>query len=301
MKNLLTTILMVCISIGLSNAQSRFDDVVIKTNKVTDQIYMLEGSGGNIGVMIGGDGVFMIDDQYAPLSEKIKTAIGTLSDKRIKYLINTHWHGDHTGGNENFAKDGAIIVAQENVRERKSTEQHNKAFNRTTPAAPQITWPTITFKENMTFHINGQKVVLMHVHNAHTDGDSFVWFPESNVLHMGDCFFKDRFPYIDLGSGGSVQGALRAIEVAMMLTDADTQIIPGHGTMGNKSDLLRYYQMLTTMYDRVKKEVVAGKTVDEIKAAGLTKDYVEWGSGFINEERIIDIIWTDIDTTMNSK
>ena len=299
MKNLLTTILVLCICISLSNGQSRFDDVVIKTNKVTDHIYMLEGSGGNIGVFVGDDGVFMIDDQYAPLSEKIKTAIRGLSDKEIKYLVNTHWHGDHAGGNENFGKDGATIIAHKNVRARLSTDQHNKAFNRTTPAAPKVAWPTITFEDNMTIHINGEKIVLMHVHNAHTDGDTFVWFPESNVLHMGDCFFKDRFPYIDLGSGGSVQGALRAIEAAMMVTDADTQIIPGHGTMATKSDLLRYYQMLTTMYDRVKKEVMAGKTIDEIKSAGLTSDYADWGAGFINEERIIDIIWTDIDASMN--
>lgn len=298
MKNLLTTAFVVIICVALSNAQSRFDDVVIKTNKVTDNIYMLEGSGGNIGVFVGEDGVFMIDDQYAPLSDKIKAAIKALSDKEIKYLVNTHWHGDHAGGNENFGKGGATIIAQENVRKRLSTDQHSKAFNRTTPAAPKIAWPTITYEENMSLHINGQKIMLIHVHNAHTDGDTFVWFPDSNVLHMGDCFFKGRFPYIDIGSGGSVPGALRAIEAAMMITDADTQIIPGHGTMAAKSDLLSYYQMLSTMYDRVKKEMVAGKTVDEIKAAGLTKDYEGWGDGFINDERIIDIIWTDIDSQL---
>lgn len=292
-------IVAIAISLQVSYAQSRFDGVVIKTNKITDNIFMLEGSGGNIGVFIGEDGVFMIDDQYAPLSDKIKKAIGELSSKDVKYLINTHWHGDHAGGNENFGKDGATIVAHENVLERLSTDQHSKAFNRTTPASPKVAWPTITFEENMSIHMNGQKVMLMHVHNAHTDGDTFVWFPESNVLHMGDCFFKGRFPYIDLGSGGSVQGAMRAIEAAMMITDADTKIIPGHGTMADKSDLLEYYQMLTTMYDRVKQQVVMGKTVDEIKVAGLTDDYAEWGTGFINAERIIDIIWTDIDSSMN--
>lgn len=296
MKNLLVTLLVVMICISIANAQSRFDDVVIKTNKVTENIYMLEGSGGNIGVFVGDDGVFMIDDQYAPLSEKIKAAIAELSDKPVKYLVNTHWHGDHAGGNENFGKNGATIIAHENVRKRLSTDQHSKAFNRTTPAAPSVAWPVITFAEDMNLHVNGQQVMLIHVHNAHTDGDTFVWFPDSNVLHMGDCFFKDRFPYIDLGSGGSVSGALRAIEAAMMLTDADTQIIPGHGTMAAKSDLLSYYQMLSTMYDRVKKEMVAGKSVDEIKSAGLTDDYAEWGTGFINAERIIDIIWTDIDS-----
>ena len=296
MKFSLTTIVLLCGLTTLSFSQSRFDKVVVKTNKLTDNIYMLEGSGGNVGVLVGDDGVFMIDNQFAGMTEKLKAAISDLSDGDIQYLVNTHWHGDHSGGNEDWGNAGAVIVAQENVRKRLSTDQHNKAFNRTTPASPKIAWPTITYEENATLYVNGQKIMLIHVHNAHTDGDTFVWFPESNVLHMGDCFFKDRFPYIDLGSGGSVQGALRAIEAALMITDADTQIIPGHGTMAAKSDLLRYYQMLTTMYDRVKSAVKVGKTIEEIKTAGLTEDYPDWGSGFINDERIIDIIWTDIDS-----
>lgn len=296
MKVSVAAILLLLFSLSFSFGQSRFDKVVVKTNKITDQIYMLEGSGGNVGVFIGDDGVIMIDNQFAGMTDKLKAAIKELSDGEIKYLVNTHWHGDHAGGNENWGNAGATIVAHENVRKRLSTDQHSKAFNRTTPASPEVAWPVITFEENMSLNLNGQKVMLIHVHNAHTDGDTFVWFPESNVIHLGDCFFKDRFPYIDLGSGGSVAGALRAIEAALMITDADTKIIPGHGTMAEKSDLLKYYQMLTTMYDRVKREVAAGKSVDEIKAAGLTEDYPDWGSGFINDERIIDIIWTDIDS-----
>jgi len=299
MKVSIATIVVMFCSLTVTYSQSRFDKVVVKTNKITDQIYMLEGSGGNVGVLIGEDGVIMIDNQFAGMTEKLKAAIRELSDGEIKFLVNTHWHGDHAGGNENWGNEGAIIVAQENVRKRLSTDQHNKAFNRTTPAAPKVAWPVITFEENMSLNLNGQKVLLMHVHNAHTDGDTFVWFPESNVLHMGDCFFKGRFPYIDLGSGGSVPGALRAIEAALMITDADTKIIPGHGTMADKSDLLEYYQMLTTVFDRVKREVASGKTIDEIKAAGLTGDYPEWGTGFINDEKIIDIIWTDIDSRSN--
>ena len=295
MKTYFSIVLAVVLA-TMSFGQSRFDAVVVKTNKITDQIYMLEGSGGNVGLLVGEDGVIMIDNQFAGMTEKLQTAISAISDGEVKYLLNTHWHGDHTGANENWGNKGALIVAHENVRERLSTDQHNKAFNRTTPAAPKVAWPVITYDENMSLNLNGQKIMLIHVHNAHTDGDTFVWFPDSNVLHMGDCFFKDRFPYIDLGSGGSVQGALRAIEAALMITDADTQIIPGHGTMATKSDLLRYYQMLTTMYDRVKKDIVAGKTIDEIKAAGHASDYADWGTGFINDEKIIDIIWTDIDS-----
>jgi len=291
---------LICASnLNLIQAQSRFDDVVIKTYKLTEQIYMLEGSGGNIGVFVGEDGVFMIDDQFAPLSDKIKSAIKDLTDKEIIYLVNTHWHGDHTGGNENFGNDGAIIVAHENVRKRLSTEQHNKAFNRTTPPSPKIAWPSITFDENMSIYLNGEQMMLIHVHNAHTDGDAFVFFPNSNVLHMGDCFFKDRFPYIDIGSGGSVKGAIKAIETAMMMIDDDTKIIPGHGTMADKSDLAKYHLMLTTMYERVHEKVLAGKSIEEIKAANLTSDYPGWGDGFINDEKIVDIIWTSIDAEMN--
>lgn len=271
-----------------------FDNVEITTHQVTDKIYMLEGRGGNVGVLVGDEGVIMIDDQFAPLSEKLKKAIADLSDHKVKYLLNTHWHGDHTGGNANFGSEGAIIVAHNNVRERLSTDQFNKAFNRTTEAAPKEAWPQITFTEDVQLHLNGETVMLIHVHNAHTDGDSFVWFPDSNVLHMGDTFFKDRFPYIDLGSGGTIAGYLNAAQTALMLTDSKTKIIPGHGPLATKMDLLRFYTMLNEMHVRVQEQIDMGKSIDEIKAAGLDKGYEDWGSGFINSERIVDIIWTDL-------
>lgn len=273
--------------------QAQFDDIVIKTTKITDQIYMLEGSGGNIALFDGPDGLLMVDDQFAPLSEKIKAAAQEISDQPITYLVNTHWHGDHTGGNENFGKEGALIIAHENVRVRKSTDQFNKAFNRTTPASPEISWPKITFSKDMKLHFNGDDIMLIHVHNAHTDGDSFVYWPENNVLHMGDCFFNERFPYIDLGSGGSVDGLIKAVEAAMMIVDNKTVIIPGHGKLANRMGLLKYYTMLQTMKSRVKDAIAEGKTIEEIKAAGLDKGYETYGSGFIKSERIIDIMWTD--------
>ena len=167
-----------------SQAQGRFDKVEIKTTEVATGIYMLEGSGGNIAVISGEDGVLMIDSQFAPLSEKIKAAIAKLSENNVKFLVNTHWHGDHTGGNNNFGSDGAIIVAHENVRQRMSTDQFNKAFNRTTKAAPRAAWPVITFKDDTALHFNDQDIALMHVHNAHTDGDAFVYFAQANVLHL---------------------------------------------------------------------------------------------------------------------
>ncbi len=275
-------------------AQRDFSQVEIKVTLVTDHIYMMEGSGGNIAVLTGDDGTVMIDDQFAPLSEKIKAAVAELTKHPVTYLLNTHWHGDHTGGNENFGNDGAIIVAHENVRQRLSTDNIMKAFDRTVPAAPEAAWPKITFQDDMKIHFNDEDVMLLHVHHAHTDGDAFVYFMNQNVLHMGDCFFNARFPFIDLGSGGSIDGAIKAVETALMLTDTRTKIIPGHGQLARKSDLLKYYTMLVTMKGRVTDGMAAGKTLEEMKAAGLDKGYESWGEAFISGERFIDIIWSDL-------
>lgn len=285
---------LLCLCTALLVAQGRFDKVEIKATKVADGIYMLEGSGGNIGVITGEDGVLMIDSQFAPLSEKIKAAIAKLSTSDVKFLVNTHWHGDHTGGNNNFGSDGTIIIAHENVRQRLSTDQFNKAFNRTTKAAPKASWPTITFSEDTKIHFNGQDIGLIHGHNAHTDGDAFVYFAQANVIHMGDTFFNGRFPYIDLGSGGSVQGLIDAIKKAMMIVDDETKIIPGHGTMATKVELEQYLKVVESVYTRVKKAVNGGQSLEDIKAAGYTTEFEGWGSGFISDDRFIDIIWTDL-------
>ena len=276
-------------------AQQDFTKVEIKAEQVTDNIYMLTGSGGNIGVCIGEDGVLMIDDQYAPLSEKITAAIKKLSNKEITYLVNTHWHGDHAGGNENFANNGATIVAHKNVRKRLSTKQLMKAFSREVPAAPKAAWPVITFSEDMNFHFNGEDILIHHVHNAHTDGDAIIYFGNSNVMHLGDTFFKGRFPFIDLGSGGSIGGMIKAADTAIFLADENTKIIPGHGALATREDLMAYRNVLMTMRDRVKAAIVENKSLEEIQTAGLAKDYAEeWGSGFINPERFINFIYTDL-------
>lgn len=278
---------------SFSIAQRDFSQVEIKVTQVTDRIFMMEGSGGNIAVLIGDDGTVMIDDQFAPLSDKIKVAIAALTEHPVTYVLNTHWHGDHTGGNENFSKDGAIIVAHENVRQRLSSENILKAFDRSVPAAPEAAWPQITFQDDMKIHFNEEDILLMHIHNAHTDGDAFIYFMNQNVLHMGDCFFNSRFPYIDLGSGGSIDGAIEAVEAALMLTDTKTMIIPGHGKLARKSDLLKYYTMLVTMKSRVMDAMADGNTLEEMKAAGLDKGYESWGQAFISGGRFIDIIWSD--------
>ena len=291
MKSLVITVVVFLISYSIG-AQSRFDKVEIKATEVSENIFMLEGSGGNIAVIRGDDGVLMIDSQYGPLSEKIKAAITELSDSDIKYLLNTHWHGDHTGGNKNFGSSGTTIVAHENVRRRMSTDQVN--VNRTTKASSKTAWPVITFSEDMKIHFNDEDIAMVHIHNAHTDGDAFVYFSNANVLHMGDTFFNGRFPYIDLGSGGSVQGLIDAIAKATMIVDNETKIIPGHGSLATKADLKKYHEVVTVVFDGVKKAIADGKTLEEIKASDITKPFEGWGSGFISDERFLDIIWTDL-------
>ncbi len=280
-------------------AQRDFSKIEIITEKVTENIYMLKGSGGNIGICIGEKGVLMIDSQFAPLSDKIKAAIKKLSDQPIHYLVNTHWHGDHTGGNKNFNNDQMLLVAHDNVYKRMSKDNLVKAFSRTVPAAPEIAQPEITFNDKMTLRFGGEAVMIFHVDNAHTDGDAIVYFANSNVLHMGDTYFNGRYPYIDLSSGGSVDGLLNAINTAIMIADENTKIIPGHGELSNKKELLKYREVVLTVRDRVKVAIKEGKSLEAIKAAKLNADYDEgWGSGFINGERIVDIMYTSLTTEM---
>lgn len=269
------------------NAQNNFDDVQIKSTKLTNNSFMLEGAGGNIGLILGEDGAFIIDDQYAPLSDKIQKKITELSGKSVKYVINTHWHGDHTGGNENFGKQGALIIAHKNVRERLSQEQ--KRGDNTTPPAPEIAWPVITFGEDMQIHIDGKSIILIHVHNAHTDGDALVWLPEENVLHMGDCFFHKRFPYIDLDSGGSVDGVIKANEAALMIVDDNTKIVPGHGPLATKADLVKNLEFLRTVKLRILEYTNAGRSAEMMRAEEIVKGYEDWTWGFIDAARITSI------------
>lgn len=287
--------LLFLMTISTVEAQRDFSKVEIKAAQITLSVYWLTGSGGNIGLCVGEDGIFMIDDQYAPLSEKIMAAIAEIQKGDIKYLVNTHWHGDHAGGNENFGNKGATIVAHENARKRLSTDQLMKAFSRTVPASPKAAWPDITFTKELTFHFNGEDIFIFHVHNAHTDGDVMIYFAQSNVLHMGDTYFKGRYPFIDLSSGGSIDGLIKAVNQALFVINEETVIIPGHGELSNKKELKEYRDVIMTVRDRVKKAIGEGKTLEEIKAANLNADLDgTWGSGFINAETIVDIIHTDL-------
>ena len=275
------------------SAQDRFAKVEIKTEKLTDNMYVLFGAGGNIGVLVGEDGVIMIDDQFAPLSEKISAAISKISSEPIKYLLNTHWHGDHSGGNENFAKKGATILAQHNVRKRMA-EGLTRSPERVTPPAPAIALPVITFSEEMSLHLNGEDILALHVHNAHTDGDAQIFMPKGNVIHMGDTYFKERWPFIDLQSGGSIDGYINALNHALFLVDEETQIIPGHGSMSNRAELMAYRDVLATVRTRIKKAVTKGMTLEEVKAANYVKEWEAWGGGFINNDVIVETIFKSL-------
>jgi cyclase len=255
-------------------------EVIIETQQLSDNVYMLTGQGGNIGVCVGDQGIFMIDDQFARLTPKILEAVKALSDKPIQFLINTHYHGDHTGGNENIAEQGAKIIAHDNVYKR---------LSESTPATPKKALPVISFNDKLQLHINGEDVIVFHVENAHTDGDALLYFTQSNVLHTGDTFFSELYPYIDLDSGGSINGYIEAVKKALILIDDDTKIIPGHGKLSNKVKYQFFLSMLEDLKTKVLAEIESGKTEEDVAAnTAITKTYDDLGYSwaFINSERI---------------
>ncbi len=268
-----------------------FDKVEITTTDLGDGLFMLMGEGGNLGLSIGDDGTFLIDDQYAPLSAKIQAAIAAVTDMPATYVINTHWHGDHTGGNENFGKAGAVIVAHDNVRKRMSVDQVMEAFNRNIPASPDDALPVITFSETVTFHFNGQPVRATHMPNAHTDGDAVIKFEDSNVLHTGDLFFNGMFPFIDFGSGGNINGVIDAQEAILGMTDDSTKIIPGHGPLATKADLAETRGKLIKIKAAIKPLMDQGLSMEEIVAkkplSGLD---LGWPPGFLTEDQFVQTV-----------
>ena len=264
-------------------AQQNFDNVVIKTTHVAGPVHLLEGSGGNIGVSAGEDGLLIVDDQFAPLAGKIEAAVRQLNPGKIRFLLNTHWHGDHTGGNAYFGKQ-TDIVAHDNVRTRLAGKSDST----------KVELPVITYANGLSVHLNGEEIRLYHVGPGHTDGDSIVYFTKSKVIHMGDQFFNGRFPFIDLGSGGSVAGYVKTVAFALELAPDDAKIIPGHGALATKDDLKAFHTMLTTVTGQVKQALSAGKTLDEVKAAGVPAQYKSWGTGFINEARFLEFCYNDL-------
>lgn len=251
-----------------------FDSVEIKTTKLTESIYMLEGAGGNIGVLAGNDGIIIIDDQFAPLTEKIKTALSKISDKPVKFVINTHFHGDHSGGNENFGGQGAIIVAHNNARKRLSADYFFEAMRDTQKASPYEALPEVTFTDSVTFHMNGETVHVFYTKNAHTDGDIIIHFKESNIFHCGDVFVRYGFPFIDQGAGGSIDGMIKAVEKLISITNDQSRIIPGHGALSTRKDLIVYKDMLVTVRNKVAAGIKQGKSLQQIADSDPLKGYV---------------------------
>jgi cyclase len=275
MRNKLFAFYVLCCFISSARAQvPNFDTVEIKATKLTESIYMLEGAGGNIGVLAGKDGIILIDDQFAPLTEKIKKALAKISDQSVKFVINTHYHLDHTGGNENFGKEGSIIVAHQNSRRRLSTDQFNKAIKFEQKAAPYDALPKVTFSDSVTFHMNGETVHVFYVKNAHTDGDVIIHFKESNIFHGGDVFVRYGLPFIDQENGGSIDGMIKATELFIKLTNDKSKIIPGHGVLSSKKDLIDYKKMLVTVRTRIADAIKRGKGLQQIIEADPTRGYI---------------------------
>lgn len=277
-------------------AQSSFEDVEIKPVKLSKNMYVLYGQGGNIGLVVTDNGVYMIDDQFAELSPKILNVVRSITDQPINYLLNTHWHPDHTGGNENIAKEGALIVAHDNVFKRMSTVQ-DRGDGRIQKASPEVALPKITFSENLTLHLDRDtEMMMIHVHNAHTDTDSFIYFPSENVLHTGDVFFNGRYPFIDLNSGGSIDGLIEAVNKALFIVNNDTEIIPGHGEVTTRENLINYRDMLMSIRMRVKSAKEQGKTLAEIQKMGFTNEWdATLGTGKFKAENLIEYIYNSLD------
>ena len=270
------------------------ENVQIRTQQVADGVYVLFGQGGNIGVSVGEDGVFIIDDQFAPLTERILAAIAAITDEPVRFVFNTHWHGDHTGGNENMGEAGALIVAHDNVRERMSTEQVLQRIGRpvsTTPASPEGALPVVTFSEDVSFHINGGQLHAFHVSNAHTDGDAIVRFVDANVVHMGDTFFRGRFPFIDTASGGSIDGLIAAVGDALAVMDPDTRVIPGHGDVATRADLQAYGDALKAMRAAVAALIAQGHDLETIQSRRPIRAQAEaWGQDRASEDTFVATI-----------
>ena len=276
-----------------ATAQRSLEGVEIKVEQVAPGVAVLFGAGGNIGLSHGADGNILIDDQFAPLTEKIAAAVATLDPDPVRFVINTHWHGDHTGGNENFAERGAVVVAHDNVRRRMSTEQLREVGQAPTPPSPEGALPVVTFDDGVTFHLNGDTIRAVHVAHAHTDGDALVYWTDANVLHMGDTFFNGMLPFIDLASGGSIDGAIRAVEKALAMTNEKSVIIPGHGPIAARADLVRYRDMLATLRTDIAARIAAGHTLDEIKADRLADAYGK-PDDFISPDEFIEAVYESL-------
>ena len=277
-------------------AQEAQPEVTVTRSDLGNGLYvMITGRGGNVGLSVGDDGAWIIDDQFAPLAPKFMASIREVTDAPVRFVINTHWHGDHSGGNAPFAEQGAVILAHDNVYARMSTEQSRPGSDRVTPPSPRMALPVVTYNDRMTMRLNGDTAHVIHVHHAHTDGDSLIYFEKANVLHMGDTYFNGLYPFIDTGSGGGINGFIAALDKGLEISDDDTQIIPGHGPMSNKQELQTFRDMMHTIRERVRELKTAGKTLEEVQAAGVSKEWDEaLGGVFITPPMLAQFVYDSL-------
>lgn len=287
----LLPVTMTALLLALPVAAQDLSKVQVESTRVAEGVYALKGAGGNLGLVIGEDRAFLVDDQYAPMVPKIKAAIEAITDKPVSFVLNTHWHGDHTGGNEAFAEAGAIVVAHDNVRQRLSSDQFMAAFDRTVPAAPKAALPVITFDDQVTFHLGAHTVQVIHIPSAHTDGDAIVQLKEVDVIHTGDLVFYGLYPVVDYSSGGSLKGMADATAQLLAMSDEDTRFIPGHGpAVIGRRELAEYLEMLRVVHARLETMIGEGKTLEQVLAAKPTAEFdAKWGQGFLPADRWVTI------------
>ena len=287
----------ILLTLALAAAQDQdLSKVQITVSKVSGNVYMLQGEGGNIGASVGEDGIVVVDDQYAPLAEKIQAALKGVTDKPVRFIINTHYHGDHTGGNAYFQKQ-APVIAQDNVRKRLETggtSGNLGSISKDNKPAPKEALPILTFDHDVTVHLNGEDIRALHFPSGHTDGDSIIFFPKSNVVHMGDDFVRYGFPFIDLAGGGSVEGMIAAMEEVIPKLPADVKVIPGHGNISNLDDVRTYTKMLIDTRAAVEKGVQQGKTLDQLKQEKVLAPWQKWSGDFVTTDAFIETLYNDL-------
>jgi cyclase len=284
---------------GLRAQDKDFSKVEIKVTKVSGNIYMLEGDGGNIAASVGEDGIVIVDDQYAPLADKIQAALKNLkiTDKPVRFVINTHYHGDHTGGNLPFANSGSTLIAHDNVRKRLETggtASNGGSIKMEAKPAPKGALPVITFDHDVTVHLNGEEIRALHFPAGHTDGDAIIFFPKNNVVHMGDDFVRYGFPFIDVSSGGSVQGMIAAMEKCSAQLPPDVKVIPGHGALSNLDDVREFTKMLKETSAVVQKALDEHKTVEQMKQEKILAPWAKWSSEFLDADKFIETLYNSL-------